>query len=244
MLGMMLAPVLSQPDDHVKPADLADVWTFTAKAGADAQFEAAIKAHTAKRAELNDPRSWNVHVPVTGDNMSEYVIHYCCFKWADQDAYEAWSRESQVSSHFQEVAAEHLEDMFHGFARIDMENSHWGEDTVANFVGVTHWTVSGDYQAMDTARGTISSLAKEHGWDRHWAWSESIGGSDTLSLATPYANYAGMEPGEESFMAFLARHMKSEKKAMELMNSFSSNLSDSHYTIYRHRADLSTQTAD
>ena len=57
-------------------------------------FEAALKAHMAKRVEMGDARSWQVYQAVTGDEMNNYVIRSCCHSWADKDSYQAWVAES------------------------------------------------------------------------------------------------------------------------------------------------------
>ena len=90
----------------------------------------------------------------------------------------------------------------------------------------------------------MSSLAKEHGWPRHWSWSSRTGGNGGISIASPYENFAGMEPPEQSFGEFLIEHMDSPEEAAELLSNFSTSFKSSTYTVYRLRDDLSMSADD
>ena len=130
----------------------------------------------------------------------------------------------------------------HTFTVADDENSHWPEgETNFTLFGVTTWKLKpGSFGQMNAAKAKISSLAKEHGWPRYWAWNSPVAGDSDLSLVSPFNNYAEMAPPEQGFLAFLTEHMESAEAAQELLGSFSTSFSDSSYTVYLLREDLST----
>ncbi len=237
---------LVQADSHTDkaPPNLADTWVVHVRHGHEGEFEAAFKAHVEARKAVGDPRAWQVYTPVVGEDFGHYVIRSCCFEWADQDAYDAWSLESNMGEHWNQNVHAHVKRYAHYLNLIDFENSHWPQDVKANFVGVTVWDVKpGGYGPMSAARVALSKAAKEHGWTRHWSWSESVGGQGALIIASPYKNYADMAPPEPSFFDFVSEKLGAEE-AQKLFSEFSSNLSPGTYTVYRHRADLSMAPAE
>ncbi len=104
---------------------------------------------------------------------------------------------------------------------------------------MTSWRLKpGTAGTRQAAIKALSAVGKEHGWDLPWSWQSSIGGDAVLSLVTPYANLAAMEPPEQSFFEFAAEHLGAEETA-RLFNDFGSTLLNSEYAIYEHRPDLS-----
>jgi len=185
----------------------------------------------------------STYAPVTGKDFNRYVVRSCCQPWAEQDSYRQWSQEN-LSNHFNETVGSHVEKYMHNFGEHDMENSNWGEDTDASYVGVTVWDVkSGKGAQSGAAVSTMSTLAKDNNWSRNWSWSYPVGGSNQVMLATPYKNFADMAPMEENFSIFAKKHLKSEKKADKLFADFDSTYSSAEYIIYRHRKDLSMEMA-
>ncbi len=239
LLVLLLFPALCVADNHEKkPQLIADSWSVTPKADHGNEFEEALKAHLAMRAEKGDPREWHVYVPVTGDDLNRYVIRSCCFQYADQDSYGKWSQEN-MGQHWNETVHPHVKSYAHNYSELDAENSNWGDDTVANYVGVTMFHIKpGKGGKMGEAIADMSTLAKENDWARNWSWFYPVGGSSSVGLATPFENYAQMAPMEENFYQFAKKHLKSEKKADKMFDKFGSAHSGSEYTIWRHRKDF------
>ncbi len=239
LICLFLLPVYSVAQDEAPPS-LSDSWMVVPKPGHEAEFEAAFKAHVAMRDEKGDPRRWQVYTPVVGDRIDYHVVRHCCFDWADQDAYSAWSLESGLGQHWNETVHPHVASYQHHLSSTDWANSHWPEGTVANYVGVTTWVVKqGSGAGMTQSVTELSSVAKEHDWPRNWVWGNRISGSASLYLASPHENYASMAPPEQNFYAFLAEHLDSEEKAREMLDRFSSHFESASYTIYRHNKELS-----
>ncbi|MGJ8663397.1 MAG: hypothetical protein ACSHWU_07095 [Marinicella sp.] len=235
---LMLMPALCLAEEKA-PTLLSDSWTITPKADHVADFEAAFKEHLAMRTEKGDTRHWDTYVAVTGDKLNSYIVRSCCKPWAEQDTYSKWSQET-LGNHFNETVNPFVESYAHNFTVIDTENSNWGDDVKANFVGVTYFaTKVGKGKKMGEAIAEMSTVAKDNGWPRSWSWFYPVGGTGGVGLATPFENFADMAPMEESFYAFTKKHLKSEKKADKLFEKFNSTFSSAEYVIYRHRKDMS-----
>lgn len=236
---LLTIPALCVAEDK-PPQVISDGWTMVPKEGHGMELEEAIKAHMAYRHEKGDTRHWDVYVPVTGSDLNRYVVRSCCQPWAEMDSYRKWSSE-HASKHFNETVHPHVKKYMHNFGEVDMENSNWGENVDANFVGVTVWEVkSGKGAQASKAIKKMSDLAKNHNWSRSWSWNYPVGGSQAIMLATPFKNYAEMAPMEENFYQFAMKHLK-EKKVDEMFKMFNGSFSGSNYTIWRHRKDLSMQ---
>ena len=240
LLALCCAP-LAIADNHEKPPNIASVWKMSPKGDAGtAAFEDAMKAHMAWRMEQGDPRSWQVYTVSTGGDRDDYYVRACCFTWADQDGYEKWAYDNNVSNTYYEQLGTMVEDLTHTFQAIDTENSNWNEDpNPFYYVGVTQFTPNPAMQ-MQTGRTVekMSQLAIEKGWNSDWAWYTVIGGASNLMLAAGYTHYADMAPPEQSFYQFAAAHL-GEEEAMEMLENFGEGFWGSTYKIYRWREDLS-----
>ena len=238
-LSLLFAIVSTQAQDE-SPPNVADLWIFTVDYPNSAAFEEAFKTHLAARKEAGDPRDWQTYTVVAGGEMDTYGAHYCCVKWADADAYAEWSQSSGILDHWDEHVAQYVDDYSHQFQYFDLDNSTWlGDPTDYRYFGVTTWRLKpGKTRIRQAAIKALSAVGKEHGWSRSWAWTSSVGGDASLSIVTPYANFADMEPPEQSFFEFATEHLGAEETA-RLFDDFGSSVMSSEYTIFERRPDLS-----
>ena len=238
-LSLLFAFVSAQAQDE-SPPNVADLWIMTVDYPNSAAFEEAFKTHLAARKEAGDPRDWQMYAVVAGGEMDTYGIRYCCIKWADADAYAEWSQSSGVNDHWNEHVAQYVDDYHHRFQNLDLANSNWPEDPPDyRYFGVTTWALKpGTAGKRQAAIKALSDVGKEHGWSRPWSWNSSVGGDARLSIVTPYADFADMEPPDQSFFEFASEHIGAEETA-RIFNEFGSSFSSSEYTIFEHRPDLS-----
>jgi hypothetical protein len=240
---LYLLPLSAMAEDE--PGPLAEMWMVTVKNGYLGNFQEALKEHSAFRAEHGDPWKWQVYASVVGKNLDQIAIRHCCVNWADVDSYEQWNRGNpEVTRHWFETVGPHVEKVEHYFEQIEWDESNWNAAAGSNrLFGVTEWTIKGGYAAdFAASREKMSQIAINQGWataGKNWLWAKTIGGRETQSIVIPYNNYAAMAPGEESFYAFLAKHLGSEEAAGELLKTFSSATWGSEYTVWEHRPDLS-----
>ncbi|WP_417445721.1 hypothetical protein [Kangiella sp.] len=221
-----------------KPPALVSMWAMDVKQGSEKDFEAAFKSHIKARQKAGDTRSWQVYTPHTGSHFNRYIIRYCCFKWADQDAYSKWADNSKIMSDWENGAGKHVERYEHHYSWVDMENSHWNDDVSYQFVGVRTYYLKPDSDVSDSVK-EISDLAKAIKWDRNWGWNYSVTGPSRLQLAFPFKNFADMQPPEPSFGDLAEKHLGSEDKVDKIFDRFSQSYSKTKYNIYRHRPELS-----
>jgi hypothetical protein len=223
-----------------KPTLLADVWSITPNSGQESEFYVALKEHIKFRTEKKDPREWNIYNQVVGDDLDTYVIRACCFEWAAQDAYIEWGKSAGTGEHFNKTVGPYVAHASHNFSILDQKNSNWSDDTVANYVGVSHYQLkNGSNDKFYDAVKSITKILKDNNWPRSWAFSYPVvGQSNRMTIATPFKNYADMAPLEVSISKFLSDHLKSEKKAKKMLDEFSAGIESSSYTIYKENTAL------
>ncbi|MBT8047255.1 MAG: hypothetical protein KJO92_02500 [Gammaproteobacteria bacterium] len=231
------------------PPEMADMWLITPKEGHAADFRKALVKHMAFRSENGDPRRWEVYTPMLGNDLGRYGIRHCCFKWADQDSYREWqSGADQISEHFDEHVAPHVQHAEHYFESMDLGNSHWVEpDTHYAMFAVTEYYVKpGHGMEFDAAKEKMSQIALNHGWatnERSWIWASTIGGETQESIIIPHKDFASFEGSGESFLSFLSRHM-GEAEATALLKQFASASSRTEFQIWEYRKELSMSEGD
>jgi hypothetical protein len=227
------------------PAPLTEMWVLVPKADHGADFKKGLAEHMAFRSEHGDPRSWQSYTPMLGDDLNRVGIRFCCFNWADQDAYAEWSESAEkVAAHFDKHVAPHVEKASHYFETIDWPNSHWGaEDGPYTYFAVTEFHLKpGRAGQFDAARDKMSQIALNQGWatdDHVWLWSSTIGGEPRESIVVPHENFASMARDEESFRRFLSKRMGSMDAAAELLASFADSTSGTSFQIWKHQKEMS-----
>jgi hypothetical protein len=243
----MLPAAVVQAGDT--PPPLAELWVFTPKQGQSAEFLKALADHKNYRAERGEPRAWQVYTPMLGDDLNRVVVRFCCFKWADQDKYEAWSNETgNIKAHFMENVAPLTEKWEHYFQSIDWSNSHWvGAPDSYRYFAMTEFNIKpGSGSDFQAARDAMSQIALNQGWatDNHsWLWATTIGGKAQESIIIPHADFASFDRDEEDFTSFLSRNMGAERAA-ELMKQFSGASQSTDFQIWEFQKDLSMSTDD
>ena len=246
----LLLPTGLLADHHEdERAPLTDVWFVAPKKGMEDQFEEAVTNHMAFRADVGDSRSWQAYTPVIGHKLNLYVFRACCIDWADQDAYSAENEEKGMSENWNANVHQYVDHYHHYFDSNDWKNSHWPDEGADGpYYGVTTWTRKpGAFGGAEAVREQLSQMALNDGWaerGRNWLWLERIGGEGKLIIVSPYASYADMAPPEQEFFAFVAEQLDSEEEAGALFSQFGAGFTDSDYTVWRHREELSMADDD
>lgn len=218
---------------------LAEMWVMVPKAGKMRELEQALKEHLKFRQSKNDSRDWHIYSPVLGHKLDRIAVRANNFTWEDMDSYKDWSKNNNVSQHWEDKAGQLVEHYHHYLAIEDRENSHWGQDVSYKYVGVTNYLPKiGHGEAINKDISMLSDAAKKQGWPYHWSFSRAVGGQGELTLAVPYENWAAMAKPEESFAAMLAKHMGDENKARESMERWASHFQKIDYNIWSLRSDL------
>lgn len=243
----LIAPLclFAADDEEAAPPPLMEVWFVIPKSGMEAQFFEAAAADKAYREAAGDTREWQAYTVAIGHNMDAIQFRTCCFNWADQDAYIADSKEKKLGDNWNENVHPYVDHYHHYFERTDWENSNWpdGEGT-GPYYGVTTWTAKqGGGPASGAARKKMSQMAIDGGWESEWLWLFRIGGKPMTAVVSSYANYADMEPPEQSFFEFMTEKMGAEE-AGKMFAEFGSGYSGSDYTVWKLHEGLSSTPAD
>lgn len=242
--ALLAWPLMLLAEGHEDPPALSDVWWVVPKSGMENQFESAVATHMAFRADVGDSRQWWGYYPVIGKNMSAYVFRSCCYEWADQDAYAAESSDKGYGKHWNENVHQFVDHYHHYIEKTDWAHSYWPEEgTDGPYYGVTEWKWKEDAgPESSAARKELSKIALEHDWGNKrgpWVWMSRIGGSPTLMIVAPYADYASMAPPESSFYEMVTEAV-GEEKGDALFADFSSGFASSDYSVWRYAENLST----
>jgi hypothetical protein len=242
---LLCAPAALPAADN--PPPLVDIWVMTPKEGSSAEFSKALAEHMAVRKENGDPRVWSAYTPLLGDDLGRVAVRYCCFNWADHDAYTEWSENAEnIRKHFTENVAPLIGHVAHYFERMDWSNSHWNLDGGPyTYFAVTEFKLKNDKLGQfDAARDKISQIALNQGWatpEHSWIWSETIGGKPSVSIVIPHKNFADMDEGEQTFMDFLSENLGSPEAASALMQEFSEATWSSSFQIWKLEDEMSMQ---
>lgn len=231
------------------PAPLSDVWMIVVKPGMQAEFDAAMATHMQFRKDAGESRDWQGYRVAVGHNMAPVQMRSCCFNWADFDAHVAEDAEKGLSADFSANVGQYVDHFHHYIEQFDWENSHWPDTgTSGPYFAVSSWTnKQGRGPESSDAKSKMSQLALEEGWatdDNNWLWmSRAAGGDAVTMLVSSYANYADMEPPEQSFYEFTVEQL-GEVEAGEMYDDFGGGFKDSDYTIWVLDEDISTPADD
>lgn len=223
------------------PGNLADFWIFWPKAGHEAQFEAAVKAHLAWRKQAREGWTWNAYQPTVGTDLTYYVYRSGEHHWADFDAEQAWDEANKASDEFNRTVAPHIERYEHIFEEVDESVSHWEMSPDYRYVWVESSKLkAGASGAMREAAAGIHKALQAGGWKSSYSISRQIGGGGGFTLVFPYKSYAEMQEPTPGFMEVLAKGSGSMEAAQALIAKFDSAVEETQTTIYVARPDLST----
>ena len=221
------------------PEILAESWVMTPKSDKVGDFQQALKDHSKHRAELKDPRKWDLYSQVLGNNMDTVIARSFGFSWADMDAYASWSQDKNPGQHFNDAVMPKLSNLGHYLSVIDDANSHWGPEVTFRYVGVSSYNVKQGHQgAMEKDIKLFSDVAKANNWPYNWSWSDSVTGGAEVYLAVPYQNWAEMAPPDETFAELLDKHFGDETKTEETLQRWDSHFESLDYDVYALRPDL------
>jgi hypothetical protein len=228
--------------DEAPPPTVFDHWVFWPKAGQDAQFEEAAKAHLAWRKGAGEGREWTAYRTLVGDDLTPYFYRAGPFHWKDLDSQAAWATEARAVADFNERAGPYVGRMEHYLNVLDVEHSLWTDSEEYRYFGVSLLRLKpGAYDGMVAALTQIHKVAVEKEWPQSWAIMWMVGGSDAdLMIVWPYRSYAEMAEPETPFLKLVTESVGSEAAAKALLNQFWSSFEAGSYQIVTTRPDLST----
>lgn len=240
---LALLPFTTQAADA--PGTISETWTMVPKADERDAFFKGLKEHMEVRAKADDPWTWYTYTPMLGDELDLVGVRYCCFNWADLDAYREWSESNpEVQEHWSKNVDPHVESYGHYYNRVDWTNSNiksdWGPYRYFQVIDFSLKT--GMESEFDAARDKISQIALNQGWsgeEHPWMWSTSVGGTPSESIVVPMRNFADMEPAGQTFFNFLSSVLGGDAAAEKLLQEFSAPIASQETQIWELHEELS-----
>ena len=220
---------------------IATIWVIWPKAGQAAQFEAAIKKHAAWRKTAGEALIWHIYQPVVGSDLDYFVIRSGSHVWKDIDSGEAWATQAKAGDAFNTSVGPYTERAEHYFSEDDSKHSNWIDSPDYKLFAVTEYSLKpGTYADRADAIAKVAKAVQDEKWPYPYSISNTIGGSDNMSIVTPMKSYADMADPDPSLMKILAKSLGSESAAAETFKKFGSTIKSTNQTIYLYRPDLST----
>jgi len=232
----------AQEAEEEKTPNLASVWVMSVKTGMFNQFMDAVAGHMAFRVEKADSRAWQTFTPVLGDSIGKTVtFRYCCFDWADEDAYVAETNEKGFNEHWFANVDQFVEGVGHYLSEVDLESSHWSDEANSfPYFGVSSLTIKpAKYKDFVAMKMKFAKMAKDWADDGiYWGWVSRIGGESQEAMVAPFKGFADMAPLEKPFREFVIETVGQEK-AEAMFAKFSRTLANEEYTVWRLVPELS-----
>jgi hypothetical protein len=213
---------------------------LTAKVGAKAPLEQAIKAHMEWREQQKDEWRWLVWEYVTGSSQGRYVIATFGHEWSDFDKPKVapWVEEAdngalaalcetppvvQYFEHLQEVSRDGTDTQVPTVAEVVVYQLHFGK--TAQF----HDTLPKFARVMERFKPSV-----------RFEWFELLDGGETpaFMLISPRTNWAGFEILKESVMDQMIR-LLGKPKALAALDRLSAAVKCQRRDVVHLRQDLS-----
>ena len=157
------------------------------------------------------------------------------------DTNAAWEVQAKANEEYDKQVGAFTDRAEHYFSESDAKHSHWIDSPDYKYYGVSSYRkVPGTYKERLDALNKIQKAVEDEKWAYHYEISDAIGGDNPLQIVTPMKSYADMADPDPSLMKILAKSLCSDEAAVATMKQFGSTVERSHYSIYVHRADLST----
>jgi len=222
--------------------NLARTYNVTPKAGMGAQFETALREHAQWRAANNDPWSWSVSVPETGENVGTYGIRSGGHSWADFDAYHAGFG-PQGLVHWNATVAPLVELVASTIGRTNEDLGQLPPDGFdLAFVTITRFQLRpGRANEFNQLVGQAMEILKEGGFPGYWVWTSPVSGGGPgpyISVVGLNSSWEDMADPDPSFEAVMMAKL-GEEGFMEWTNKFGATYRGVESWTRRLRPDLS-----
>ncbi len=235
-LLLLALPVAAQE----QPGVLSLVYFVNAKAGAELQFEEALKEHMNWLGQQNEAWTWGVWQRVTGKHLGQYIVGSFGHRFEDFDARAELARANR--EHWQANVSQYVAS---ASSRISVSRADISlpaeEEGFAPYAWlVEHHLRVGTEDEFNYAAKKIHAAIKKTNWPVHYFWSQVINGGHTPNfiLVLPAQNWAGFNRPEKPFPAMLEEALgrKGAESLIKLLNKITKAETSS---IVAHRPDLS-----
>ena len=221
--------------------DLTLVWGFTAKAGSEAGFEAALKSHMEFRKANGDPWDWSFYQTMVGKNVGSYMARSSGHSWTDFDAYYGSEFGEVANLHWGATVQPLVEESWNLVDQSDNDLSRLPEsmDPYTLF-NVTVFHLKPDQQmAFGEAIGKYKQVIMDNNFPFYWVVNFPAAGADGPTMALVMFAETWAEMAEDPAVEAALVEELGEEGAMELFEQFSGAFHSFENYIGMLRPDLS-----
>lgn len=212
---------------------------LTAKPGAKAQLEQAIRAHMEWRRQQQDEWRWIVWEYVTGSSQGRYAIATFGHNWGDFDKPKVapWIEEADSGSLAALCETAPVVQYFEHMDRVSRAGKGSERSSMAEVV-VFQLHFGKSAQFYETLPEFALAMARYKSSVR-FEWFELLDGGETplFMLLVPQANWSGFEVLKESIVDQMALGRK--QKALATLAHMAASVKSQHRDLVRLREDLS-----
>jgi hypothetical protein len=222
-----------------QPGNIAVLYFVEAKPGAEAEFEAAAKAHMAWHREQGDTWTWHAWQILTGPRMGTYVFRAGDRRWADFDAAADFRARDEADA--MRRMGPHTKSVVSVFTQNLPQISRWTATSPPPMLAVTDFRLKpgspGEFMAVV---GRIHAALVKGNFAHDYAWQQTLMGDEggVYTVVSPRANWAAMAEPSPSFFELIVKEY-GDTEARSLLDRFSKLIRSSSSNLGRYRADLS-----
>ncbi len=213
---------------------------LTAKAGAKAQLEQAIRTHMEWRKEQKDEWRWIVWEYVTGSSQGRYALATFGHNWSDFDAPKVlpWVEEANNGSLAALCETSPVVQYFEHMDRVSRAGE--GILTLSMAEVVVFQLHFGKSAQFYETLPKFAEVMDEYKPSVRFEWFELLDGGETpmFMVITPLANWSELEKLDESIMDQMVLFM-GKQKAMAVLDRMSASVKSQRRDLVRLRHDLS-----
>jgi hypothetical protein len=227
---------------HAQSQLVSEMWQITPKAGMEAGFQEAFKAHIEFREAQGDPWVWQTWEIVVGEDVGDFLVVSWDHAWADFDAYENSDFVGIAGPHFGATVAPLVDDAVNMISQADttMQKLPTDPDYEVNLVMVMSFDLlPGKFMAFEQGMAQLNEAMQE--MPGYFTSSAPVVGGDgsDFTLAFLGENWADFAEEEPSFMEVMME-MYGEEEAMAIWTSLDECIASVSSRMVRLRPDLSS----
>lgn len=242
-VAALVAALFTLPAGAHAQANKAQLYHFTPKQGAAAEFEEALAAHAEWRRQNGDPWGWEIYEVVQGKNVGDFIVRSGGHDWSDWDSY-AQGFGPRGAERFNANVAPHVAGQKAYVEAVDTAVVRWPEDAEGYRlyqVDTYHLKPGAGEDWYGAVQQVHDAIVQEEAAGFYHSVSYPVAGSSGWArLVFPYQSWADFEQPDPTLEEVLsAAH--SEEEVQQIFDSFSDAYQSMHSMVVRYRPDLSVE---
>lgn len=228
---------------HAQTANKAQLYRFTPKQGAQADFEAALKSHAQWREQNGDPWSWGVWQVVQGQHLGDFIVRSGGHSWADWDSYMQGFG-ARGSQKFGADVGPLLASEAGYVEAVDTAMVHWpegmGTPALVEVIDF-HLDPAKANGWWDAIQKFHQAIAQEEPEGYYHLIAYPVAGADGYGrLVIPHDSWADFEQPDRGLEEIM-KAVYGDEEAGEIRDAFQGAIRYSRSMVLQHRPDMSVE---